>query len=215
MSDLITLNDPRSAASEAYQSLRTNLEFSALDRELHAVLLTSADATTEKSEAVANLAVVMAQAGDRVIVIDGDLRQPAQHALFGVSNARGLSQWLADGGELPLLETGIDNLSLLPAGPAPANPVALLSARRLGEVLSACRERADYILVDAPPALAVTDAALWASQVDGVVLLLNAGNTKRDAALRAKAVLEKVQARIVGAVLLNADRDALLSGYTG
>lgn len=213
MTELITLSDPRSPASEAYQSLRTNLEFSALDRDLHTVLLASADSNTAHSEAVANLGVVMAQANDRVIVIDGDLRQPALHSCFGLSNARGLSQWLAEGGDLPLLETGVDNLLLLPAGPPPANPVALLSAKRLGEVLAACRERADYVLVDAPPALAVTDAALWASQVDGVVLLVNAGNTKRESAQRAKTVLEKVQARIVGAVLLNAERDALLAGY--
>lgn len=214
MTDLVTLNDPRSPASEAWQSLRTNLEFSAINRELHTVLFACADATTSHSEAVANLGVVMAQASDRVIVIDGDLRQPSLHGLFGLSNARGLSQWLPEGGELPLLDTEVENLKLLPAGPTPANPVALLSAKRLGEVLAACREQADYVLVDAPPALAVTDAALWASQVDGVVLLINAGTTKRENAQRAKAVFEKVQARIVGAVLLNAEKDALLAGYS-
>jgi capsular exopolysaccharide synthesis family protein len=215
MSKLITLDDPRSPAAEAYQSLRTNLEFSGLNKALHTILLTSADAAVDKSSAIANLAVVMAQAGDRVILVDGDLRRPMQHDLFGVSNARGLAGWLAEGGDAPLLKTEVEGLMLLPAGPAPANPIALLSARRLEETLAHLAEKATYVLVDAPPVLTVTDAALWANKVDGVVLLVNAGSTKREHAQRAKAVLAKVQANILGAVLLNADRDAMLAGYGG
>jgi non-specific protein-tyrosine kinase len=91
--------------------------------------------------------------------------------------------------------------------------VALLSAKRLGERLAVLRKQADYVLIDAPPVLAVTDAALWASQVDGVVLLVNAGATKRDEAQRAKTVLEGVQAKMLGAVLLNAEKGAGVSGY--
>ena len=215
MINLITLEEPRSPAAEAYQSLRTNLEFSGLNKTLRTILLTSADATADKSSAVANLAVVMAQAGDRVILVDGDLRRPMQHELFGVSNARGLATWLVEGGEAPLVKTEVEGLMLLPAGPAPANPVALLSARRLEETLADLSSKATYVLVDAPPVLTVTDAALWANKVDGVVLLLSAGSTKREHAQRAKAVLEKVQANILGAVLLNADRDAMLAGYGG
>lgn len=215
MINLITLDDPRSPAAEAYQSLRTNLEFSGLNKALHTILLTSADVAADKSGAVANLAVVMAQAGDRVILVDGDLRHPMQHEIFGVSNARGLATWLAERGDAPLVKTDVEGLMLLPAGPAPANPVALLSARRLEETLADLSARAEYVLVDAPPVLSVTDAALWANKVDGVVLLLSAGSTKREHAQRAKAVLEKVQAHILGAVLLNADRDAMLAGYGG
>ncbi len=99
------------------------------------------------------------------------------------------------------------------SGPLPANPVALLSNRRLADALTELQEQADYLLIDAPPILAVTDAALWASKVDGVVLLVNAGRTKRDPRSCAKTVLEKVRARIVGAVLLDAERDAAMSGY--
>ncbi len=215
MINLVTLDDPRSPAAEAYQSLRTNLEFSGLNKALRTILITSADATADKSSAVANLAVVMAQAGDRVILVDGDLRRPMQHEIFGVSNARGLATWLAEGGDAPLAKTEVEGLTLLPAGPAPANPVALLSARRLEETLADLSARAEYVLVDAPPVLTVTDAALWANKVDGVVLLLSAGSTKREHAQRAKVVLEKVQAHILGAVLLNADSDAMLAGYGG
>ena len=226
MTNLITLTDPRSPAAEAWQSLRTNLEFSGLDpslrtsegggRTLRAILLASPDGEGDaggKSAAIANLAVVIAQAGDKVIIVDGDLRKPAQHTIFGVANSVGLSTWLAEGDAPALVKTSVENLSLLPAGPSPANPVAILSGKRLAEALTELKGSADYVLIDAPPVLAVTDAALWASQVDGVVLLLNAGSTKRDHAQRARTVLEKVHANILGAVLLNADRDAVSSSY--
>jgi len=213
MINLITITDPHSAAAEAYQSLRTNIEFSSLEQPLHTLLITSANGTAGKSAALANLAVVMAQAGDRVIVVDGDLRRPQQHEIFGVANNKGLSNWLTERGAPPLQKTTIDNLQVLPAGAVVANPVALLSAKRLAEALAELHTLADYVLCDAPPVLAVTDAALWASQVDGVLLLINAGGTKREDAQRAKAVLEKVQARIVGAVLLNADKAAVMAGY--
>ena len=213
MINLITITDPHSAAAEAYQSLRTNIEFSSLEQPLHTLLITSADGTAGKSAALANLAVVMAQAGDRVIVVDGDLRRPQQHEIFGMANNKGLSNWLTERGAPPLQKTTIDNLQVLTAGAVVANPVALLSAKRLAEALAELHTLADYVLCDAPPVLAVTDAALWASQVDGVLLLINAGGTKREDAQRAKAVLEKVQARIVGAVLLNADKAAVMAGY--
>jgi non-specific protein-tyrosine kinase len=215
MTNLITLSDPRSAASEAYQSLRTNLEFSGLNQELHTVLLAHVDNAADKSLAVANLAVVMAQSGDRVILVDGDLRRPQQHEIFGLTNARGLSNWLAEGGPAPIQKSQVEGLSVLTAGPTPANPVALLSSKRLEERLAELAAEADYVIIDSPPVLAVTDAALWASKTDGVVLLLHAGSTKRDHAQRAKSVLEKVQARLIGAVLLNAERDGLVEGYGG
>ncbi len=213
MHNLITLTDPRSPAAEAFQSLRTNIEFSGLDKKLHTLLLTSADEVNDKSTAVANLAVVMAQAGDRVLVVDGDLRRPQQHEIFGVSNQKGLSTWLVESGSPPVQEGPLSNLWILPAGPPPVNPAALLSTRQLETVLSDLRNRADMILVDAPPVLAVADPTLWASQVDGVILMLYAGRTQREHAQRAKSVLEKVHAHLLGAVLLNAEQDVAVTGY--
>lgn len=210
---LTTLSDPHGAAAEAFQSLRTSLEFSRLGQEVTTLLLAAVDGGADKSAAAANLAVVMAQAGDRVILVDGDLRRPQQHEIFGLSNQQGLSTWLQGGGDPPLQATAVDGLQVLASGPVSGNPVALLSARRLGERLAALRLLADYVLIDAPPVLAVTDAALWASQADGVVLLVNAGATKRDDAQRAKTVLEGVQAKVLGAVLLNAEKAAGVSGY--
>ncbi len=213
MTNLITLTDPQSEAAEAYQSLRTSLEFANLELPLRTVLITSADPTADKALAIANLAVVIAQAGDSVLLVDGDLRRPRQHEIFSANNQKGLSTWLGEGGDAPIQKTSVENLSLLTSGPQPKNPVALLSAKRLDAALTDLRGRADYVLCDAPPLLTVTDAALWASKVDGVVLLISAGNTRREHALQAKALLERVHARIVGAVLLNAELDASLGGY--
>lgn len=212
--DLITLADPRSPAAEAYQSLRTNLEFSSLDKPLHTLLLASPDGETAKSITLANLAVVMAQAGSQVIVVDGDLRRPRQHEIFQVPNQQGLTDWLREGGEPMLHATSVTGLRVMPAGPVPANPVALLGTHRLGELLAELGRQADFVLCDAPPVLAVTDAALWASQVDGVLLAVNAGKTRREHAQRAKAVLERVHAHLVGAVLTNAEQDGAVNGYT-
>ncbi len=210
---LVTLTAPRSPAAEAYQSLRTNIEFSSLDKTLHSLLITCPDTETMKSEALANLAVVMADAGDRIVVVDGDLRRPLQHEIFRVNGDVGLTDWLRSGGEPVLTETQIPNLRLLAAGPLPPNPVALLSSKRLAELLQVLAAEAEYVLVDAPPVLAVTDAALWASQVDGTLLAVTAGKTKREQAERAKGVLEKVQTNIVGAVLLDAEDAMVVSGY--
>jgi capsular exopolysaccharide synthesis family protein len=212
---LITLTDPRSPAAEAYQSLRTNIEFSSLERRLHSLLITCADSETDKSRAIANLAVVMAQAGDRVLIVDGDLRRPQQHEIFSLSNSQGLTDWLKEGGAPILQETNVTGLRVLTSGPLPPNPVALLSSNRLAELLTELQNEADYILCDAPPVLAVTDAALWAGKVDGVLLVVNAGRTKREQARRAKDMLEKVRAHIVGAVLINAEEDAAVAGRYG
>lgn len=203
--NLITLSEPHSAVAEAYQSLRTSLEFSSLEKPVRSILVAAVDANIDKATAVANLAVVLAQAGDRVILVDGDLRKPRHHEIFGVANSTGLSQWLEGGGAAPLQKSAIESLHLLTSGPTVSNPVALLSTRRLSERLSELVEMADYVLVDAPPLLSVTDAALWASQVDGVVMLVNGGSTQKAQAQRAKGVLERVQANLLGAVLLNAE----------
>ncbi len=214
-SKLITLSDPRSPVAEAYRSLRTNLEFSSLDEPLRAMVVTSPAPEAGKSTTLANLAVTMAQAGKEVILVDCDLRRPSLHEIFGVSNATGLTSVILDDttSTPPLRETGVPGLKLLTSGPLPPNPAELLSSRRMADLIRALREQADIVLFDAPPVIAVTDAAILASQVDGVLLVLNAGVTKREHAQRAKAALEKVNARLVGAVLNNVKLDMSLYGY--
>lgn len=215
---LVTVTDPRSAAAEAYRALRTNLSFSSLDDPIRTLVVTTPAPQPGKSTAIANLAVTLAQGGNRTLLADCDLRRPALHEIFGVDNSSGLTSMMLDESamtEPPLQETGIDNLWLVPSGPLPPNPADLLGSRRMDAVIARLIESADIALLDAPPVVAVTDAAVLGSKVDGVLLVVTAGVTRREHAERAKETLEKVNVRIVGAVLVNAPADALMGGYYG
>ena len=214
--DLITVTDPRSPAVEAYRTLRTNLTFAALDKPIETLVITSAAPGAGKSIVLANLAVTMAQGEHRTIMVDADLRRPELHNIFGVANERGLTTMFVEEAALdnpPLMETGVDNLWLLPSGPLPPNPADLLGSRRMEQVIAALKARADVILFDAPPVIAVTDATVLGTKVDGVLLVVSAGRTRREHALRARELLERVHVRIVGAVLNDAPRDVALGGY--
>lgn len=213
---LITLTDPRSAAAEAYRSLYVNLSFSSQDKPLHTLLITSAVAGEGKSTTLANLAVVAAQMGHRVIVVDCDLRQPQQHELLGIRNDSGVSTVTSGKDSSTAALQGVADLpglQVLTSGPLPVSPTQVLASKPLEELLASLVQQADLILLDAPPVVAVSDAAVLASKVDGVVLVLNAGHTKRDLARRAKETLEKAHANIVGAVLNNVADAAAVRGY--
>ncbi len=216
MKDLITLTDPRNPAAEAYRTLRTNLTFTALDNPIETLLVTSSAPDEDKSTVLANLAVTMAQGERRTILVDADLRRPSLHEIFGVTNDQGLTSMIVEETTLdnpPLLKVGIKNLSLLPSGPLPPNPAGILGSRKMEQVIAALKERADVVLFDAPPVVAVTDAAVLGTKVDGVLLVVRAGRTRREHAQRAKELLERVHVRIVGAVLNDAPRDVALGGY--
>jgi len=213
-SPLITLADPRSPVTEAFRTLRTNLIFSSLDHPLTTLLVTSATPEDEKSLTLANLAVTMAQGGRRTILVDCDLRHPRQAEIFGVAAQPGLTELILGGSDQPALAaTGVEGLQLLPAGALPPNPADLLSSRRMEAAIAALQAQADVVLFDAPPVLAVTDAALLASKLDGVLLVVTAGQTRREHAQRAKDLLEKIHVRIVGTVLTNATVDRSVSTY--
>jgi non-specific protein-tyrosine kinase len=215
--DLVTLTDPRSPAAEAYRTLRTNLTFfGALGRPIQSMVVTSAAPGEGKSEVLANLAVTMAQGERRTVLVDADLRRPGLHEIFNVPNDRGLTTMILEEQALddpPLLDVGVKNLLLVPSGPLPPNPADVLGSSKMEEVIDAFRERADVVLFDAPPIVAVTDAAVLGTKVDGVLLVVAAGRTRRDHAERAKELLERVNVRIIGAVLNEATRGATLSAY--
>lgn len=216
LNQLITVSDPQSPIAEAYRTLRTNLEFSSLDHPLKSMVVTSTGPEEGKSTTLANLSVATAQAGRKVILVDCDLRRPRLHELFGVNNESGLTTMVVDETAMkqpPLQETGVPGLQLLPSGPQPPNPVELLASRRMAEVIDLLTDQADMVLFDAPPVVAVTDAAVLSSRVDGVLLVIGAGATKRDYVRQAKALLEKVNARVVGTVLTNVAFDATLHRY--
>lgn len=214
--NLITLTDPRSPAAEAYRTLRTNLTFAALDKPIETLIVTSAAPDEEKSTVIANLAVTMAQSERRTILVDADMRRPGLHEIFGVANDRGLTTMIVEETAIDdpsLIDVGVENLWLVPSGPLPPNPADILGSRKMEKAIAAFRSRADIVLFDAPPIVSVTDAAVLGTKVDGVLLVVCAGRTRREHIQRAKDVLERVHVRIVGAMLKDAPRDVVLGGY--
>jgi non-specific protein-tyrosine kinase len=203
---LIALRDPRSQAAEAYRTLRTNIQFSSLDKPLHTLLATSTAPDEGKSTTLANLAVTMAQSEQRVILVDCDLRRPTLHTLFGLPNEAGLTSLIlaAEDAPIPLQETGVPGLSLLTSGPLPPRPADILGSRRMEAVIARLRSEADIVLFDTPPVVAVTDAAVLATRMDGELLVFQAGKTSRERGRQARQILEKVKANIIGVVLNNA-----------
>lgn len=213
---IITLTDPRSAAAEAYRTLRTNLEFAGVDYQLRTLLVTSAAPTEGKSAAVANLAVAMADGDRPVILVDADLRKPAQHTLFGLANERGFTNLFRDDDAFkqpPLQVIPNTSLQVLTSGPLPPIPGQLLASNRIAEIMAHLASLAEIVIFDAPPIITANDASLLAAKVDGVLLVVKAGGTKRDHVKAAKDRLAKVNARLVGAVLTHAQVDATLQ-YT-
>ena len=214
--DLITISDPRSPVSEAYRSLRTNLSFYSLDHPIQTLVIASPAEDDKKSETVANLAVTMAQSGRRTILVDCDLRRPSLHTIFDTKAEPGLTNVILEDSEmLPLQDTGVENLQLLTSGTKPPNPADLLGSQKVDKLIATLLEQAEVILFDAPPVTAVTDAAVLGAKVDGVLLVINAGKTKRDHAERAKSILETAKVRIIGATLINAPKDSAVGSYYG
>lgn len=210
MSKLVTLTDPRSAAAEAFRELRTNLMFISVERPLSTIGVTAAAHSEDKSLALANLAVTFAQAGNKTIIVDADLRRPTQHEIWGIDNARGLTTMMLEDAALaspPLAATEVEGLQVLPSGPLPPIPADVLSSQRMLEIIGLLKARANYILFDSPPVLAATDAALLGAKLDGMLMVVRAGSTRRDHAERARQALERVNVRVLGAVLTNAMRE--------
>lgn len=216
LNDLITVSEPRSPISEAYRTLRTNLDFASLDQALKTLVVTSAGVGEGKSTTLANLAIVSAQAGRKVILVDADLRRPTLHQVFGLDNETGLTTVMMDDEALalpPLQSTGLENLNVLTSGVLPPNPADLLGSRRMEEVIAALAKQADQVFFDTPPVVAVTDAAVLATKVDGVLLVISAGKTRREQARIAVQRLEQINARLVGTVLTNVQMGPGFTGY--
>jgi capsular exopolysaccharide synthesis family protein len=211
---LITLREPRSPVAEAYRSLRTGVQFSTIDRpESTAIQITSSNPSEGKSITSANLAVVIAQAGLRVLLIDSDLRRPAVHKVFGTDNRRGFTDLLRslrnqdfdetlDGLLKDLVRpTLVEGLSVLTSGPIPPNPSELLGSNTHRQLLQALRTHYDYIVMDSPPVLIVTDAMVLSTQVDGTILVIDAEATQRNQLKQAAERLKEVNANVLGVVV--------------
>jgi len=200
---LVTAVSPRSPISEAYRVLRTNIQFASLDKPLKSILVTSAGPYEGKSVTAANLAIAMALVGQRTILVDADFRKPAQQRLFGVTNDVGLANALLAQSELGnfLRPTRIENLRLLTTGMSLPNPAEVLASERMRGLVAQLKEEADIIIFDSPPCIPVADPAILSRLADGVILVVDSVRTHRDAAVRAKGIMEKAGARMLGIVL--------------
>jgi len=200
--ELLPHHNPRLAICEAYRSLRTALLLSSAE-ELKSIAVTSAESGEGKTATASNLSVVMAQLGQRVLIVDGDLRRPRLHKVFGVSNRAGLVGHLTRGAELEqvVLETRIPNLWVCPSGPIPPNPSELLSSERMREFVKAARTRFDFVVLDGPPVLPVADAVILGTLVDGLVLCAGAGQLTREGARACRERLSYGNLKIFGTVL--------------
>ena len=215
VSRLITHFAPKSPISEAYRTFRTNIQYTKLDRELKALLVTSPGPGEGKSTSVANLAITMAQMGSKVLLIDSDLRRPILHSIFNIDRRVGLSNVLV--GRATIEEaaqtTEIENLFVMPCGTLPPNPSELLGSSAMKTTLDAMKEKFDIVLFDSPPIIAVTDAAVLSSQLDGVILVIKSGQTDREAAFRAHTLLKNVKTRVLGALLNAVHIESMYGSY--
>ena len=201
--DLITHKYPKSAAAEAFRTMRTNLGFAAPDSPARLIMATSAGPGDGKTTTITNLAVVLTQAGHSVCLVDCDLRKPRLHKIFGLENNLGLTNLLLQKATLDevIVPSEVNGLHLLFSGPIPPNPAELLGSERIKELWPSLLERFNYVLVDAPPVLAVTDASLLAGQLGGVILVVNSGTSRVDRVQEAKDYILKANGRILGVVL--------------
>lgn len=212
---LIAQINPRSPISEQYRTLRTNMEFSSVDKELKTIMVTSSSPSEGKSMTTANLAVVYAQQGKKVLLIDADLRKPTVHYTFRLDNLRGLSNILVNEARLEeaAYATGINDLDVISSGPIPPNPSELLGSRRMESFIQEASKLYDYIIFDTPPVLAVTDAQILANIVDGTILVIRSGQTESELAIKAKEALEPAKAKLLGAVLNDRDKGSTTNYY--
>lgn len=202
-SPLILDSHARSARAEAFRHLRTNLEFVNVDAPIKKVVITSAVPDEGKSSTAANLAVIFAEAGRRVILVEGDLRRPRVADYLGLEGAVGLTNVLAGQADLAdvLQPWGRGGLVVLPSGSVPPNPSELLGSKMMGELLDVLSEEFDLVLIDTPPLLPVTDAAVLAARTDGAIVVVRQGSTRRQHVAQAVNSLTQVDARILGSVL--------------
>ncbi|MEC0106645.1 CpsD/CapB family tyrosine-protein kinase [Paenibacillus taichungensis] len=203
--NLVTMVNPKSTNSEAYRKLRTNIQFSSIDSQIQTIMIASAVSGEGKTTTIGNLAVTYAQEGKKVLLMDTDLRKPSVHRMFNVPNHIGLTSVISNQYSVKevLRETFIEGLHVLTSGAIPPNPSEMIGSRKMTLILEELKQQYDVILFDTPPVLSVTDALIISSLCDGVILVVNSGKVKKDVVKKAKAHLEHVNARILGAVLNN------------
>jgi receptor protein-tyrosine kinase len=201
---LATVLDPTGGAAESYRTLRTNLFYALVDDPPRVIVMTSPGAGEGKSTTCANLGVVLAQAGKSTLILDCDLRRPQVHRVFGLRNLRGVTDILRGEAELSeVCQEPLPGLKTATAGSLPPNPTELVGSSRFAEIVSRARQTFDYVLIDAPPVEMVSDPSIIAVQADGVLLVLDAQNTRKGALRRSVRSLRTVGLNVLGTVMNN------------
>lgn len=215
LKNLIALKNPKSRSAEAFRTLRTNIQFSSLDKELRSIVVTSSGSGEGKSTVMSNLAITMAESGKKVILIDCDLRKPSIHKKMGITNAVGLTNILVQDikKEECMVKTTVDNLFIITSGPIPPNPAELLGTKKMKDFIEELKKEFDLVLIDAPPVLAVTDAQILSTIVDGVIFVASYGEAQKNAVVDSKQLIEKVGGKVLG-IVFNKVPEAV-SGYYG
>ncbi|GAA3605411.1 CpsD/CapB family tyrosine-protein kinase [Secundilactobacillus similis] len=200
---LITAVEPKNVVAEQFRTVRTNIDFSSIDKTLKTILFTSSDVSEGKSTVSANTAVTWAQQGKKVLFVDADMRRPTLHTTFGVTNTQGLSTILANNEDYHgiAVDSVVDNLTVITSGPVPPNPAELLNSNRMKNFLQTVQNEYDMVILDVPPLLSVTDTQILSAGVDGVVLVVRQGVAQRTSVQRAVELLEMVHANLLGYVL--------------
>ncbi len=205
--DLGIFREPRSMAAECCRSIRTNILFMSPDHPIRTMVITSPSPQEGKTTTAVNLAVAMAEAGGRVLLIDTDMRRPRLHRSFNVPNQVGVSTLILGNSRIEdaIKHTEIPNLDVLPCGPIPPNPSELLHTKRFAQVLEDCKTRYEHIILDSPPTSAVTDPAVLGNLADGVILIIKGASTTRDAAAHARRQLMSAKCRVLGVIVNEID----------
>ncbi|CAM4206476.1 CpsD/CapB family tyrosine-protein kinase [Lacicoccus alkaliphilus] len=200
---LVVDKQPHATVSEQFRTIRTNIMYSSVNRDIRSVLFTSDMASAGKSTVAANMAVAYAQAGKKTLLLDADLRRPTSHETFRVDNRTGLSTLIVN--DIPLEEvikaTEFERLDLITSGPIPPNPAELLSAPKLDSIMLRLMTHYDMVIIDSPPVLSVTDGQLLSKNANGVIMVTNVENNNRERLNEAKDLLNKAGANIIGIVL--------------
>jgi protein-tyrosine kinase len=202
---LVTISDTKSFILEQFRTIRTNITFSMPDQELKTILVTSSTPGEGKSTNAANLGIVFAQEGKRVLIIDADMRKPTLHHTFKTFNKIGLSNVIAKKVAFydAIQETFLVGLNVITSGPIPPNPSELLSSKAMDALLMDVKKDYDIIIIDSPPLLAVSDAQILANKCDGTILIVKAGVVEKSAVQKATAILSNSQSKTLGVVLNN------------
>lgn len=193
---------PKSIAAEAYRSLRTNIQYSSIDEKYRVIVVTSSEPAEGKSTTAGNLALVLAQSGKQVLLVDCDMRKPSVHKKFKISNMAGLSDLLIN--KCVMEEVAFkfnNNLDVVTSGSIPPNPSEMLASKRMEKYIEEMKEHYDYVVLDTPPLQAVTDAQILSTKADGTILVVKAEKTKKESVANAVSLLKKVNSTIIGTVL--------------